>query len=290
MASPLKPWEQMSLPPMSTVQTEPPSLPTCPEFLSPSHTTASPPYHNHSPYSPFILYRGGLGYGGMGRYGYSRYGVNGLYAEIPGMGMGGMGMYPGIDPNNPSLTQALETTTQHTFSLLHSIVQTFSGVAQMLESTFMYGHSQLILRNGHHLRNALGSVLGLFRLMRWMKELITGKPSSPMQGEFKAFINSRPGQVGAQLGPLDPSTLLFARALYSFTPSLPSELTLKEDEIVAIMGKLDPITGMEVDPQLEVESEWWRGRTCDGRKGWFPKKWVEILACRKPVEDLEKID
>ena len=283
---------------------------------------------------------GGMGYGGMGGYGYGGYGMNGMYGGMPGMG--GVGMYPGMDPNNPSLTQSLEATTQHTFSLLHSIVQTFSGVAQMLESTFMATHSSFFAMVGvveqfSHLRNALGSVLGLFGLVRWMKELITGKPSSSMQGEFREFINGRPvqgplgppapkpsrkplvifflaifgvpyamsklikilneraqqqqqSQVGAQLGPLDPSTLSFARALYPFTPSSPSELALKENEIVAVMGKLDPTTGMEVDPRVEVETEWWRGRTRDGREGWFPRKWVEILERRKPVEEAKKID
>lgn len=285
------------------------------------------------------MYGGGLGYGGMSGYGYGGYGMNSMYGGMPGMG--GMGMYPGMDPNNPTLTQTLEATTQHTFSLLHSIVQTFTGVAQMLESTFMATHSSFFAMVGvveqfSHLRNALGSVLGLFGLVRWMKELITGKPSSSMQGEFREFIHGRPvqGPQGspasrpsrkplivfllavfgvpyamsklikilneraqqqlqnqpAQLGPLDPSKLSFARALYPFTPSSPSELALKENEIVAIMGKLDPSTGMEVDPRLEVESEWWRGRTRDGREGWFPRKWVEILEHKRSVEEPKKVD
>jgi len=292
-------------------------------------------------------------YGGMGAYGsgYGGYGMNSMYGGMPGMGgmggmsgMGGMGMYPPMDPNNPSLTQSLEATTQHTFSLLHSIVQTFSGVAQMLESTFMATHSSFFAMVGvveqfSHLRNALGSVLGLFGLVRWMKELVTGRPSSTnsIQGEFREFINGKPvhgpmgppgpkpsrkpliifflaifgvpyamtklikilneramqqqqAQIGpGPLGPLDPSTLTFARALYPFTPSSPSELVLKENEIVAIMGKLDPSTGVEVDPRLEVESEWWKGRTREGREGWFPRKWVEVLERRKHVEEGKKV-
>jgi peroxin-13 len=61
---------------------------------------------------------------------------------------------------------------------------------------------------------------------------------------------------------------------------------LKEDEIVAIMGKLDARTGMEVDPRIEgVEGEWWKGRTRDGREGWFPKKWVEVLERRSKPEE-----
>ncbi|KAG5642469.1 hypothetical protein DXG03_002747 [Asterophora parasitica] len=257
-----------------------------------------------------------------------------------GLGMGGYGMggmmgpngMP-MDPNNPSLTQTLESTTQNTFALIHSIVQTFSGVAQMLESTFMATHSSFFAMVGvadqfSQLRNALGSVLGIFGLLRWMRELLTGRPSSPggMGAEFRDFVNGRPGPRGppppkaskkplimfllaifgipyamtklirilqerartqnagllpGQLPPLDPSTLTFARAMYPFAPTNGNELALKENEIVAIMAKLDPRTGSEVDPRMEVEGEWWKGRTRDGREGWFPKKFVEVLERRQ---------
>ncbi|KAJ7602440.1 Peroxin 13, N-terminal region-domain-containing protein [Roridomyces roridus] len=208
-------------------------------------------------------------------------------------------MPPPLDANGmpiPTLTQTLESTTQHTFALLHSIVQTFSGVAQMLESTFMATHSSFFAMVGvidqfGHLRNALGSVLGIFGLIRGMRELVTGTPARPaMQGEYRDFINGRPVQgphprppkpskkplsssfsQSLPLPPLDPASLTFARALYPFTTVHPSELPLKENEIVAIMAKLDPRTGNE-----HVE-EWWKGRTREGREGWFPRKWVEVL-------------
>jgi len=292
-------------------------------------------------------YGGVSPYGGMGSYGGMGYG--GGYGGM-GMGMGGM-MGPNgmpMDPNNPSLTQTLEATTQNTFALLHSIVQTFSGVSQMLESTFMATHSSFFAMVGvadqlGHLRNALGSVLGLFGLLRWLRELITGRPSGAagvMNSEFREFINGRPiqgpmgppppkasrkpiiifllaifgvpyamtkiirilseraqaqaaangGLIGPNgLPPLDPSALTFARALYPFTPSNPTELGLKENEIVAIVGKLDPRTGAEVDPRMEVDGDWWKGRTRDGRDGWFPKKWVQILE-RKGPEEVKKVD
>ncbi|KAJ8454719.1 hypothetical protein ONZ45_g19191 [Pleurotus djamor] len=93
---------------------------------------------------------------------------------------------------------------------------------------------------------------------------------------------------GTPLPPLDPSMLTFARALYPFTASSPAELTLKENEIVAIMGKLDPRTGQETDPRVilkdgekVIEAEWWKGRTREGREGWFPRKWVEVLERRQ---------
>lgn len=298
---------------------------------------------------------GGMGtYGGMG-YGSMGYGMGGMGGMGYGMGpMGGMGGPGGMgfDAHGnpiPTLTQTLESTTQHTFTLIHSIVQTFSGVAQMLESTFMATHSSFFAMVGvidqfSQLRNALGSVLGLFGLLRWMKDTITGRETA-MRHEFKDFVQGRPigpsnvpnqpkpskkpliifliailgipyamtklvrilqeraraqqGPHGAllpgqqhPLPPLDPSQLTFARALYPFQPSNPNELGLKENEIVAIMGKLDSRTGMEVDPRLEVEGEWWKGRTREGREGWFPKKWVEVLERKKLDEQVpnKKLD
>ncbi|KAI0320470.1 Peroxin 13, N-terminal region-domain-containing protein [Amylostereum chailletii] len=285
----------------------------------------------------------GGSYGGFGSYG-----MNGMSSMYPGsygmgmgMGMGGAGMYgqPGpFDPNNPSMTQTLESTTQQTFALLQSVVQTFAGLAQMLESTFMATHSSFFALAGvvdqfAQLRNALGGVLGLFGLVRWMRDLLMGRRGArgEMRGEFRDFINGRPVQgpmppppraskkpiiifflaifgvpyamhklvkilseraaqqqaAGQQLPgapgalpPLDPSQLTFARAVYPFNATTPAELSLQENEIVAIMGKLDPSTGAEIDPRVEVETEWWKGRTREGREGWFPRKWVEVLEKR----------
>lgn len=254
---------------------------------------------------------GGMGYGGIGGMGgmggmygggYGSYGgMGGMYGGMPGYGMPG-GAY-GADPMQPTLTQTLEGATQNTFTLLHSIVQTFGGVAQMLESTFMATHSSFFAMVGvvdqiGQLRAALGSVLGLFGLVRWLRDLLTGRrPGSAMQGEFRDFVSGRPVQPQGQpaprtskkpliifllavlgipyamhrlvralvarqqalaeqqqgaLPPLDPSQLTFARALYPFEPSSPAELAMKENEIVAIMGKLDPATGAEIDPRFEV--------------------------------------
>jgi len=205
-----------------------PSVPARPAALS-SSAVASPynslqsPY-GISPYSRLGTTYGGIGsyggmgnyggmYGGMGSYGGMGYGGMGSYGGYGGLGMmggmggiGGMGMMgPNglpLDPSaGPSLTQTLESTTQHTFALLHSIVQTFGGVAQMLESTFMATHSSFFAMVGvidqfGQLRNALGSVLGLFGLVRWMRDLLTGRSGTAgareMRGEFKDFINGRP--------------------------------------------------------------------------------------------------
>lgn len=265
----------------------------------------------------------GGGYGGMG--------YGGGY--MPGMGMG----LPGqpLDPSQ-SLTAQLSNTTQHTFQLLHSIVQTFGGFAQMLESTFMATHSSFFAMVGvidqfATLRDVLGQVLGVFGLIRWAKGVLSGEgvvPKSAMTDEFNHFVNRPPGAPvlppgvkppkpskkpvivfllaifgipylmhriirrlaerpvvlppGADpsnpqaltLAPngeqmLDPSKLSFAHALYPFSTNQTHELNLKKGDIIAILSRSDPVTGLE--------SEWWRGRTRDGREGWFPKAFVEII-------------
>ena len=343
-------------------------------MTSPFASPFSAPYNRFGGANTFSPYASSL-YGGMGSlggysgYGYGMNGMNGMY---PGA-YGGMGMYGGgqpggmpFDPTNPSVTQALESTTATTFALLHSVVQTFAGLAQMLESTFMATHSSFFALAGvidqfAQLRNALGSVLGLFGLIRWLRDVLAGRGrggnSAEMRSEFRQFLNGRPvqgpaarpsqqspppnaskkplvfffiaflgipyamhklvklladhaarqqqeqqqqqqqlqlhpqQQQGQQaLPPLDPSQLAFVRAVYRFQASTSSELSLQENEIVAVMGKLDPNTGMEVDPRIEVETEWWKGRTRDGREGWFPRKFVEVLERKAPAPEAKKVD
>ena len=81
------------------------------------------------------------------------------------------------------------------------------------------------------------------------------------------------GYQQALLLPLDPSQLVFARTVYLFQASTPSESSLQEKEIMCVMGKLDPSTGLEVDPQISVKTEWTR----ESREGWFPRKFVDVL-------------
>ncbi|KAI2472520.1 hypothetical protein F4781DRAFT_341454 [Annulohypoxylon bovei var. microspora] len=144
-----------------------------------------------SPYSRYGGYGGGM-YGGMG--GMSGMGGMGGYGGYGGMmgGMGGMGgMYGGMpgmmggDPNNPnSLTNSFSNGTQATFQMLEGIVGTFSGFAQMLESTYMATHSSFfamvsVAEQFSNLRHTLGSVLGIFTIMRWFRTLfakLTGRP------------------------------------------------------------------------------------------------------------------
>ena len=63
--------------------------------------------------------------------------------------------------------------------------------------------------------------------------------------------------------------LTFVRARFAYTATDNLELSLRQNEIIAVLSKTDPQTG--------EESQWWRGRTRDGRIGWFPRTYVETL-------------
>ena len=66
--------------------------------------------------------------------------------------------------------------------------------------------------------------------------------------------------------------LPFAKALHTFQPPAAApengDLTFTKDDLIAILNSTAPDGS---------ESDWWRGRTEDGRIGWFPKTWVEVL-------------
>lgn len=248
-----------------------------------------------------------------------------------GYGMGMPGMMP-ADPNNPSLIQQVGSSTSQTFALIQSIVQTFGGFAQMLDSTFMATQSSFFAMLGvaeqfSHLRGALSRVFGIFGLVAWLRGWWKGEKPG-MSDEFKRFLQNpqsqngpngvpppkpskkpliifllavfglpyamhrlikhlaqnlpqqqqQPGLLPGQQASLDPSKLSFARAVYAFQTTDPIELSLAKGEIVAVLSTQDPTTG--------AESEWWRGRTRDGRQGWFPASYVEVI---KPKDALEPV-
>lgn len=122
--------------------------------------------------------------------------MGGMYG---GLGQPGM---MGMDPNDPnSLTNSFSQSTQATFQLIESLVGAFQGFATMLESTYMATHSSFfgklfpfflsrpflilfaamvsVAEQFSNLRNTLGSVLGIFTLLRWLRTLVaklTGRP------------------------------------------------------------------------------------------------------------------
>lgn len=155
------------------------------------------------------------------------------------------------------------------------------------------------------LKTYLGQVLGVFSLLRlgkkivawlkgnkangreaeWTREWLTpsGRGSSnpgkrPSSKPLVLFLISAVGlpylmsrliNLLIRLNPppqaqLEPGQLEFARTRYAFDAAEPHEMSLKTDEIVAV---------------LERRDKWWRGRTRDGRSGWFP---ADFVSCRLP--------
>lgn len=271
------------------------------------------------------------GMGGYGGYGTGMYG-GGMYGGYGGMG--GMGM-PG-DPN--SLTNRFNNSTQATFQMLEGIVATFGGFAQMLESTYMATHSSFfamvsVAEQFGNLRDTLGSILGIFTLMRWIRTLIakiTGRPppadataltplafarfegrstapdGSPlppkasrkpllffvlaafglpylMSKMIKALAQShgeeqkRLQQQALEQQTIDPSKLEFCRLLYDFLPqsNQPNsmELEARRGDLVAVLSKDDPAGN---------PSEWWQCRSRDGRQGYLPSTYLQVLKRSNP--------
>jgi peroxin-13 len=129
------------------------------------------------------MYGGGMYGGGMYGSGYGMGGMGGMYGG--GMyGQPGGGMYGPPGQEQQSLTQTYQQSTQATFQMIESIVGAFGGFAQMLESTFMATHSSFfamvsVAEQFGNLRQTLGSVLGIFTVMRWIRTAVaklTGRP------------------------------------------------------------------------------------------------------------------
>jgi peroxin-13 len=208
-----------------------------------------------------------------------------------------------------------------------------------------------------NLRDTLGSVLGIFTLMRWIRTLLarlTGRPlpadaTALTPAAFARFEGGQQPAPAAVLGPdgrptakpsrkplfffllaafglpyvmgklirsmaasheeeerkrqaamalqqqaaqLDPSKLEFCRVLYDFSPAahgpgdsisissggggemVPGvDLQVAKGDLVAVLGKTDP---------LGSPSEWWRCRARDGRVGYLPSTFLEVLQRTNP--------
>ncbi|PWW78836.1 hypothetical protein C7212DRAFT_156712 [Tuber magnatum] len=245
----------------------PPSLPARPSALMGAvtanrlgvTTTAAGAYSAYN--RPGYGLGGGLG-GGYGSYGagmspYSRFGGYGgsMYGGMGGMGSfggyGGFGGMPG-DPNDPnSFARGMESSTAATFQLIESIVGAFGGFAQMLESTYMATHSSFfamvqVAEQFGNLRNTLGSILGIFTMMRWARiavAKVTGRPLPASAGEltasnFAAF-QSR-GRKGASR-PSKKPFLFFVFAVFGLPylmGKLIRSLARREEERKKIVGTI----------------------------------------------------
>ncbi|KAG9204083.1 Peroxisomal membrane protein PAS20 [Epicoccum nigrum] len=176
-----------------------------------------------SPYGMSSMYGSGYGggmYGGMG--GMGGMGMGGMYG-----GMGGMGGMP-MDPNNPqSLTQSFSQSTQATFQLIENIVGAFGGFAQMLQSTYMATHSSFfamvsVAEQFGTLKQTLGSVLGIFTLMRWIRTAFAKLTGRPMPADamgltpagFAAFTGKLPDGSPAPPKPSKKPFFFFLAAVF----------------------------------------------------------------------------
>ncbi|KAK4897799.1 Peroxisomal membrane protein PAS20 [Elasticomyces elasticus] len=234
-----------------------PGLPARPDSINTLATrnasAYSSPMNRASPYSspygggmgssfgsPYSRMGGGMGgmYGGMGG-GYG--GMGGGYGGMGGMGMGiggygQQGMYG--QQQDQSLTQTMNQSTQATFQMIESIVGAFGGFAQMLESTYMATHSSFfamvsVADQFATLKQTLGSILGIFTLMRWIRTAIakiTGRPppadaTALTPAAFAAFSgNGAAGAPeGAQPKPSRKPFIFFILAVFGL-PYLMSKL------------------------------------------------------------------
>lgn len=188
-----------------------------------------------------------------------------------------------------------------------------------------------------NLRDTLGSILGIFALLRWIRTLIakiTGRPppadATALTPAAFARFQGRPGPDGTTGGPtkasrkpllffiaaafglpylmsklirtiaasqeeeerrlqqlalekqqpVDPSNLEFCRLLYDYLPQSNAssmELDARKGDLVAVLTKTDP---------AGQPSEWWQCRSRDGRQGYLPSTYLEIIKrpARKSVK------
>ena len=110
------------------------------------------------------------------------------------------------------------------------------------------------------------SAVGLPYLMTRLVKLLIANQQQQQQAQLGAGMDAN--------GNIDPSKLTFARAKFEFAANDEWELPLARDEIVAVLEMREPA-------RPEDPAGWWRGRRRDGRIGWFPGNYVEIIRKRE---------
>ena len=81
--------------------------------------------------------------------------------------------------------------------------------------------------------------------------------------------------------PLDPNKLEFCRLLYDFTPDTNMsavqglDLAVKKGDMVAVLSKTDPMGN---------PSDWWRCRARDGRVGYLPGVYLELIQRKQQAQ------
>jgi len=120
-------------------------------------------------------------------------------------------------------------------------------------------------------------MLAAFGLPYLMGKLIKALARS-QEEEEKRRMAENPQAYGE---PIDPNKLEFCRVLYDFTPDANAnavqglDLAVKKGDMVAVLSKSDP---------LGNPSEWWRCRSRDGRMGYLPGVYLEVIQRRQPAQ------
>lgn len=271
-------------------------------------------------YSGMGGYGGGMGgyAGGMG--GYGRMGMGG-YGGGSMYGMGGYGMN-GVNGNPMNGDGGFAESTQATFQLIESVIGAFGGFAQMLEATYMATHSSFftmisVAEQFGNLRNALGSFLGIFALIKYFKKLVgkvTGSAPETLKidaREFAKFEARKDRSKHKSSRRISLKPLLIFLAMVIGTPYLLKKLVfhLAKQRNLPLPGQQhEPVDLANVDfgralydfipenPQVELAlkegdlvailsksdpqgkpSQWWRVRSRSGKTGYIPGNYVELI-------------
>jgi len=238
------------------------------------------------------------------------------------------------DPNDPnSLTKGFENSTAATFQMIESIVGAFGGFAQMLESTYMATHSSFfamvrVAEQFGTLKNTLGSILGIFTVLRWARTLfakVTGKPlpASPTDLTPASFAeyegrggNPRPSKkpffffIAAVFGlPYLMSKLIRSLAArqeeeearrLAENPAAqdPSKLEFcrvtydftpeQNNGIELEVKRGDLVAVLSKSDPMGNPSQWWRCRARDSRVGYLPSPYLESIVRKDAVAPTQK--
>ena len=248
----------------------------------------------------------------MNNLGYNPY----MYNNMSPYGGGGFSMGGGmfgsaLSSNNPNLPTGL----QQSLSLLETVLITISSTTQLIESSYIAakGIMQTFKEIGvqfqslrQDFRNGVLSAIYFLKKILLMKRdrkrlsdeerrslrrlLIFVSLAAGVPLILKKLVNSAEQPVsfsdvgnmeniangidsnGNEL--LDPSNAQFIKVLYDYTPASKTtgELPIKKNEILAILSKKDAIGN---------DSQWWKVRNKQGKTGYIPSNYIEILERKK---------
>lgn len=237
---------------------------------------------------------GGMGYGGYGGFGGGSYGG---YPSFGGGGFGGdPNGLPQLAAGTAATFQLIESIVgafsgfaqmlESTYMATHSSFFAMIGVAEQLAHLRQYlGDIFSVVRLWRLMKRVLGfgpkedPELNAQQFRQFQQHGQQQQPQNPRPSKkplviFLLTVFGLPWLltkliriISAQSPPtnglppqqevIDPSKLTFVRAAYPFTSESPNELSLAQDDIVAV---------------LEKGEGWSRGRKRDGTIGWFPAK------------------